>query len=283
MVYKTLISTAELASRLDDPNWVIVDCRFSLADTERGRRDYLQGHIPGAVYAHLDEDLSAPVVPGLTGRHPLPAVSQAAATLGRLGIAEGIQVAAYDDSGGALAAARLWWILRWLGHEAAAVLDGGWQRWIAEGRPAHSGEELRPAQIFIPSPRRELVASAAEVEALRLDPAYRLLDARTAERFRGEVEPVDPVAGHIPGAVNLPYMETQTPEGIFRPVGELRARFRAVLGEIPGERVVHYCGSGATAGLNILAAVHAGLGEGRLYAGSWSEWITDPDRPVDKG
>jgi thiosulfate/3-mercaptopyruvate sulfurtransferase len=278
-----LISPSDLAPHLDDPDWAVVDCRFALGDQERGRRDYLQGHIPGAVYAHLDDDLSGPIVPGVTGRHPLPPVSQAAAVMGKLGIDEGVQVVTYDDAGGALAAARLWWMLRWLGHEAAAVLDGGWRRWAREGRPAHAGEESRPARLFIPNTRPELVASAEEVEALRLDPMYRLLDARSAERYRGEAETVDPVAGHIPGAANLPYTDNLTPEGNLRPAEELRLRFQALLGEVPSGRVVHYCGSGATAGLNILAMLHAGLGEGRLYAGSWSEWITDAERPIGKG
>jgi thiosulfate/3-mercaptopyruvate sulfurtransferase len=282
MVYTTIISPSDLAPHLDDPAWAVVDCRFSLADKERGRRDYLQGHIPGAVSAHLDDDLSGPIVPGVTGRHPLPPVSDAVVVMGKLGIDEGVQVVAYDDAGGALAAARLWWMLRWLGHEAAAVLDGGWGRWVREGRPIRGGEESRPARVFLPHARPGRVASVEEVEALRRDPSYRLLDARSAERYRGETELVDPVAGHIPGAANLPYSDNLTPEGNLRPAEELRLRFQAVLQGVPAERVVHYCGSGATAGLNILAMLHAGLGEGRLYAGSWSEWITDAERPIEK-
>jgi thiosulfate/3-mercaptopyruvate sulfurtransferase len=181
MVYKTLISLSELAAHIDDPDWVIVDCRFSLADTERGRRGYLQEHIPGAVYAHLDEDLSGPIMPGVTGRHPLPPVSQAAASMGKLGIGEGVQVAAYDDAQGALAAARLWWMLRWLGHEAAAVLDGGWQRWLAEGIRDVGGSALAKTFVF---PRPELVEALTKWRR-RLDPSYKLLDARTAKRYRG--------------------------------------------------------------------------------------------------
>ncbi|HEX7975068.1 MAG TPA: rhodanese-like domain-containing protein, partial [Anaerolineales bacterium] len=200
-MYSTLISTTELASHLEDPNWAIFDCRFSLADTGRGLRDYIQAHIPGAVYAHLDADLSGPVIPGQTGRHPLPPVEGAARTFSAWGIADEVQVVAYDDAGGALAAGRLWWMLRWLGHANATVLDGGWQAWLAEGRPVRSGQQTRSPRRFVPHLRPELLVTTSQVDAMRQDPAYRVFDARAAERYRGENETIDPVAGHIPGAI----------------------------------------------------------------------------------
>lgn len=281
-MYTTILSLADLAPHLGDDAWAVVDCRFSLGDPARGRRDYLTAHIPGAVYAHLDEDLSGPVVPGHTGRHPLPDVDRLAKTFSAWGIGDGVQVVTYDDAGGSVAA-RLWWLLRWLGHDAVAVLDGGWPRWQQEGLPVRSGEESRPPRAFTPRPRPGLLADATEVERLRRDPSSRVLDARAAERYRGEIEPIDPVAGHIPGAGSAPFSENLDPDGYFRTPEELRARFDRICGNVPPERVVHYCGSGVTAAHNVLAMAHAGLEGARLYAGSWSEWITDPDRPVVAG
>lgn len=281
MSFQTIVSTDELARHLDDPNWVIVDCRFSLDDPERGRRDYLQSHIPGAVYAHLNEDLSRPVIPGVTGRHPLPAVDAFISKLSAWGIGPDVQVVVYDDMGGAYAA-RLWWMLRWLGHDTVAIQDGGWPLWVQESRPLQSGIESRPARSFKPHLRPELFASTSDVEAMRQDPAYRVLDARRAERYRGENEPIDPVAGHIPGAKSAPFAELLAPDGRFLPPEELRAHFQKLLGDVPAERTASYCGSGVTAALNLVALAHAGLGEGRLYAGSWSEWITNPDHPIER-
>lgn len=281
-MFTTLVSPELLAAHLDDPGWAVVDCRFSLQDTERGRRAYCDGHIPGAVYAHLDEDLSGPVVPGRTGRHPLPDPALFVARLEAWGIGDATQVVAYDDAGGAFAA-RLWWMLRWLGHEAAAVLDGGWQAWLATGLPTRSGAEVRPPARFTPRPRPELLVTAADVDARRRDPAWRVLDARGADRFRGENETIDPVAGHIPGALSAPYADNLTADGRFRDAESLRQRYEALLSGAPAQRVVCYCGSGVTAAHNLLAMLHAGLGEGVLYPGSWSEWITDPARPVAVG
>jgi thiosulfate/3-mercaptopyruvate sulfurtransferase len=281
-MHTTLIPPAALAARLFDLDLAIIDCRFTLVDKGRGHRDYLAGHIPGAVYAHLDDDLAGPIIPGLSGRHPLPDPDAFARRLGEWGIGEGVQVVAYDDAGGAYAA-RLWWMLRWLGHEAVAVLDGGWQAWLAEGWPAAAGRETRPLRVFSPHPRPELLATTAEVDAIRLDPGWRLLDARGADRFRGENETLDPVAGHIPGALSLPYTGNLGPDGRFLPPQDLAARFAPLLGHTPAQRIVCSCGSGVTAAHNLLAMLHAGLGEGRLYAGSWSEWITDPSRPVAVG
>jgi thiosulfate/3-mercaptopyruvate sulfurtransferase len=282
MSYTTLISTIELAPHLADPEWAVVDCRNWLDDPERGRRDYLQAHIPGAVYAHLDTDLAGPVVPGQTGRHPLPEVETFARTLSNWGIGPGVQVVAYDDRGGAFAA-RLWWMLRWLGHAAVAVLDGGWPHWQAEGRPVHGGTETRRPRTFTPYPRPGLLATTSEVETIHNHPAFRLLDSRTAERYRGENEPFYPVAGHIPGAVCAPYPDNLGPDGLFRPAAELRARFQALLGNVPPDHAIFYCGSGVTAAHNLLALVHTGLGDARLYVGSWSEWIANPNHPIEKG
>ncbi len=282
MIFETIISAAELALHLDDPDWIIVDSRFKLADLEQGRLDYETTHIPGAIYAHLDEDLSGPIIKGVTGRHPLPTVEKAAAVFSRLGIGEGIQVVAYDDISGALAAGRVWWLLRWLSHDAVAVLDGGWQEWIRNGYGVRSGVETRPGCGFIPHPRNDLIVSADEVDSMRRNPAYCVLDARSADRFRGENETIDPIPGHIPGAISAPYADNLNPDGTFRDPKSLAARYKQLLAGVPIERVVSYCGSGVTATHDILAIVLAGMGEARLYAGSYSEWITDPKRPVEK-
>ena len=282
MSYTTLISTQDLVAHLDGPNWVVVDCRFALTDTALGRREYQQSHIAGAIYAHLDEDLSGPIIPGKTSRHPLPEIEKFAQTLSNWGIDNNTQVVAYDAMGGAFAA-RLWWMLRWLGHESAAVLDGGWPRWEKEGHPVRSGVESRELRAFTPHPRPELLVEADDVLKLRTDPNHHLFDSRSADRYRGENETLDPVAGHIPGAVCLPYAGNLGADGAFLSPEVLKARFEEQLGDIPCERAVFYCGSGVTAAHNVLAMVHAGLGEAKLYAGSWSEWITDPERPMATG
>ena len=282
MAFTTLLSTGDLARHLTDPDWALVDCRFTLSDAERGRRDYLQAHVPGAVYAHLNEDLSGPVVPGQTGRHPLPEMDRIARTLSNWGIDAATQVVVYDDTGGSMAA-RLWWMLRWLGHAGVAVLDGGWPRWLAEARETRGGHETRVARAFLPRIRPELLATTADVLAALDDPVYRLLDSRTEDRYRGENETIDPVAGHIPGAVSAPYPDNLDADGLFRAPRELRARFERLLGDMPAQQAIFYCGSGVTAAHNLLALTHAGLGEARLYAGSWSEWIADPRRPIKTG
>lgn len=282
MTNSTIVSIDNLVANLQDPDWMVVDARFALADPALGRRNYLQGHIPGAIYAHLDHDLSSQVIPGITGRHPLPAIDSAAQVFSRWGIPEKGQVVVYDDLGGALAAVRVWWMLRWLGYENVAVLDGGWQHWLKHHLPVQPGEVTRPARPFLPAPRPWMQMDADQVDQIRLDPAWRLLDARGADRFRGENETIDPVAGHIPGAISAPYMENLNQDGTFRPVQELHARYQKLIGETPPEQVVVYCGSGVTSIHNILAMLHAGLGEARLYPGSWSEWIADPNRPITR-
>ena len=280
MSYTTLISTTKLAQNLTDPDWAIFDCRFSLADPERGRRDYAQAHLPGAIYAHLNEDLSAPIVPGVTGRHPLPAIDELAARFSEWGIDEQVQVVAYDDSGGSIAA-RLWWMLHWLGHDAVAVLDGDWRKWKSEGHPTHGGIAIRSARRFVPHPRSVLLITTDDIER-RLHPDNKLFDSRTSDRYHGENETIDPIAGHIPGAISAPYPDNLHPDGSFRSDEELYQRFTTLLGDTPAEHAAFYCGSGVTAAQNILALKHVGLGDAKLYLGSWSEWITDPKRPIEK-
>ena len=277
-MFKTLIDTATLSGFLDDPQWVIVDCRFTLTDTEAGGRAYAAGHVPGARYAHLDRDLAAPVAPG-TGRHPLPDSAVLARTLGEWGIGAGKQVVVYDDSFGAIAA-RLWWLLRWLGHDAVALLDGGFAKWRREGRPVAAAVPApRPVQFEAHRDDSLWVDS----EFVRRAVARReclLMDARSEERFCGDVEPLDPVAGHVPGAVNLPFEDNLDLSGEFLPPEALRSLYHTFINDLPPDRVVQMCGSGVTACHNLLAMEHAGLHGARLYAGSWSEWITDPLRPV---
>lgn len=282
MSFTTTITASELANYIEDPGWVIIDSRFKLASPGQGRIDYETSHIPGAVYAHLDHDLSGPIVKGVTGRHPLPQPDQLAKAFSRLGIDSQVQVVAYDDQGGALAAVRVWWLLRWLGHEAVAVLDGGWQEWVKKGLPTMSGIESRLPRKFIPHPHNELIVSTQDVDRIRKDPEYRLLDARSADRFRGENEIIDPVAGHIPGAISAPYAGNLNPNGTFKGDKSIAERYKRLINGVPTDHVVCYCGSGVTAVHDILAMLKAGLGEARLYAGSYSEWITDPKRPVEK-
>jgi thiosulfate/3-mercaptopyruvate sulfurtransferase len=264
----TLIPVETLSTHLEDPRWVVVDCRFSLADTGAGRRAYRQAHIPGAVYVHLDEDLSGPPTTD-RGRHPLPPPERLVALFARLGIGPDSQVVVYDDAGGAIAA-RLWWMLHYMGHEAAAVLDGGWQAWQAADLPVHSGFESRPPRTFRGSPRREWLVRQEDVPA-----DGRLVDSRAPERYRGEVEPLDPVAGHIPGALNYHYQNNLDEAGRFLPVQKLQEQLAPFLAGTDPSDVVYYCGSGVTACHNILAQVHAGLPMPRLYVGSWSEWCRE--------
>lgn len=280
MRYTTLIETSTLAANLSDPLLAIVDCRFDLKDTSAGERAYETAHIPGAVYAHVDRDLSGPK-DGTNGRHPLPDVDAFVATLGRLGIDAGTEVVVYDhDSGGF--ASRLWWMLRWLGHEGVALLNGGFTKWAAEGRPAKSGVEARPRRVFVPHVQPQMVANAADVAAIVGRPGWRLIDARAPERYRGEVEPVDKIAGHIPGAANVPFLENLDASGTFKSPAELAARFQSASGSTPTDHLVVYCGSGVTACQNLLALEHAGMHGAKLYAGSWSEWSSDPSRPMKK-
>ena len=282
MLYTTLISTGELAAQLDNPDWTIVDARFTLREPDRGERDYQTAHIPGAVYAHLDRDLSSPQVMGETGRHPLPLPDQFTTRLGEWGIDQAAQVVVYDDSGGMIAG-RLWWMLRWLGHDAVALLDGGWPRWQQEGRPVCAGIETRPPRRFEAHPRPELVVTAAEIEARLGSPDLYLFDARAADRFRGENETLDPVGVHIPVAVSAPYVENLGPDGLMLPPDQLAARFAGLLGAAPAQEAIFYSGSGVSAAHDVLAMQHAGLPMPRLYVGSWSDWVSKGRRPVARG
>jgi thiosulfate/3-mercaptopyruvate sulfurtransferase len=278
MRYTTLIETATLAANLHDPTLAIVDCRFNLQDTSAGERAYEAGHIPGAVYAHVDRDLSGEKT-GSNGRHPLPPVETFVQTVGRLGIDASVQVVVYDhDTGGF--AARLWWMLRWLGHDGVALLNGGFAKWIAEGHPVRAGIELRTRRVFVPHIQPQMVANAGDVANVMSSRNWRLIDARAPERFRGEIEPVDKVAGHIPGAVNVPFLDNLDANGVFRPAPDLAARFRAAAAPTPSDHLIVYCGSGVTACQNLLAMELAGIHVAKLYPGSWSVWSSDPSRPM---
>jgi thiosulfate/3-mercaptopyruvate sulfurtransferase len=283
MAFTTLISSATLSMHLGDAAWVVVDCRFKLDDVTWGEREYAAAHIAGAVYADLDHDLSAAKT-GTNGRHPLPDAVALASTFSRLGITTGMQVVAYDQDNG-MYASRLWWMLRYMGHDAVAVLDGGFAKWIAEGRETRGGGESRPPSAFNGSPRREMIVDAASVAALigSTSASTRLLDARAPQRFRGESEPLDKVAGHIPGASNYFFQQNLDANGTFRTPEQLRAQLGGVLGDAPPRDVVCYCGSGVTACHNLLAMEHAGLKGAKLYAGSWSEWCSDERRAVERG
>jgi len=280
-MHKTLVSAETLREYLDDPRWIVFDCRSALEDPEWGPGEYRDLHIPGARYAHLDRDLSGPRGPD-TGRHPLPDADAFARWLGANGVDHCSQVVAYDQGGGPFAP-RLWWMLRWVGHEAVAVLDGGWTAWMAAGLPV--SEEIPEPKAVAFEPRHDdesWLTSEALVAALP-EQSVQLIDARGAERFRGENEPIDLKPGHVPGALNLPFQGNLDGRGRFKDPEALKARFDPVLEQAGDREIVHMCGSGVTACHNLLAMEVAGLGETRLYAGSWSEWITDPERPIETG
>ncbi|MDE2845450.1 MAG: sulfurtransferase [Gemmatimonadota bacterium] len=281
-MHTTLIDVHSLSRHHRDPDWRVIDARFSLADADQGAREYDEGHVPGALYAHLDDDLSGPIIRGETGRHPLPSVERAAEVFSRLGIDGSVQVAVYDGAGGSVAG-RVWWMLRWLGHDAVAVLDGGWPAWTGAGLPVTQKVREVAPRTFVPNVRAHLVTDLDGVDRHRKDADWTVLDARTAERFRGEQEPIDPVAGHIPGAICATFDANLGEDGCFRSPEELRRRFEGLFGGVPADRAINYCGSGVSACHNLLAIAHAGLGDAVLYPGSWSEWITDEDRPVGTG
>jgi thiosulfate/3-mercaptopyruvate sulfurtransferase len=285
-MHSTLIEASELATRVDRPDWAIVDCRFDLTRPEWGASAYAAAHIPNAVYANLDRDLSGPVGPH-TGRHPLPSREALSGALSRLGIDATTQVVAYDQGNGAYAA-RLWWLLRWSGHAAVAVLNGGFAAWNDAGLPVTHAVVTRPTRRFSMAAEQTGVVDTAELERMigggELSGGHSaLVDARGADRFAGDNETLDPVAGHVPGARNHPFAGNLDARGRFLDAGELRRRWQQTLGTTPPEKLVSMCGSGVTACHNLLALEVAGLGGARLYAGSWSEWIRDPSRPVARG
>jgi thiosulfate/3-mercaptopyruvate sulfurtransferase len=287
--YTTLINTSQLQSLLDSKTpCMVFDCSCDLMQPETGPAQYQQAHIPGAVYAHLDNALSSKGNRSITlaasgGRHPLPARDVFASWLGSVGFANGMQAVVYDRQG-ANYCGRLWWMLKWLGHEAVAVLDGGFQAWESAGGAVSSGAEAaRPSMVFhVGEPLVQLVDVDTVLSRLG-QPAQQILDARGAPRFKGEVEPIDPVAGHIPGALNRPFNQNLGADGHFKDAATLRAEFTALLGQRDPATVVHHCGSGVSAVPNILAMEIAGLGTTALFAGSWSEWCSDQSRPVAKG
>jgi thiosulfate/3-mercaptopyruvate sulfurtransferase len=280
-MFKTLISTEQLAENIDNPQWVIFDCRFTLTDAEAGMTAYEKQHLPRAIYAHLEDDLSGPITP-TTGRHPLPDPQTLARKLGEWGVDETKQVVVYDDSFGSVAS-RMWWLLRWLGHEAVALLNGGIQKWQREGRLLTADiPDIKPAR-FTPLQNNQLCVDTANVEQAIQQGGFLIIDARAEERFTGEVEPFDKIAGHIPGAINIPYEDNLDFTSEFLSAEELCNLYGEKLNGVPSDKVILMCGSGVTACHNVLAMEHAGLHNVKLYTGSWSEWITDEQRPVATG
>ena len=292
MSQTTLITPRQLAARLEDRDLAVIDCRFDLARPQWGRELYAGSRIPRALYAHLDQDLSGSTSPA-TGRHPLPRIDEIAARLGRWGVDAQVQVIAYDQSSGAYAA-RLWWLLRWLGHPKVAVLDGGFAAWQEEKLPLETAtladsqaavQREHPPRRFDPRPDEDMVIGTPELEGLIASGQIAtadlvLVDARSADRFAGRNETIDPVAGHIPGARNHPFTDNVDTAGRFLDRGTLRERFAKTLEGVPPDAAICMCGSGVTACHNLLALEVAGLKGARLYAGSWSEWIRDPKRPI---
>jgi len=273
-----LVSVEELAAH---PEWRVFDCRHDLRNTEYGRQAYARGHIPGALFLHLDEDLSG-APNGRNGRHPLPEADAFARRMSDCGVDAATQVVAYDNEGG-IFAARLWWLLRWLGHDKVAVLDGGLAGWKRSRRALEEATPRVTPRPFMPQPQ-DIAVEVDRVLADLQSERMLILDARSPERFRGENETLDPVGGHIPGAVNRFYFDNLDDDGcFFKPVEALRAEYATLLGGRPAAQVVQQCGSGVTACHNLLAMELAGLSGSRLYPGSWSEWCADPSRPVARG
>ncbi len=274
-----LVSCEQLAAHLNDPDWRIVDCRHQLSDVGYGQRVYAEGHLPGAFFMHLDRDLSG-AMSGCNGRHPLPNPQVLAAKFGAIGISSRTQVVVYDDAEG-MVSGRLWWMLRWLGHDNVAVLDGGFNRWVKEGRPL-----TRDIPVVLPTvfevEQRDWVVTADDVLANIASPELVVVDARGPDRFRGENETIDPVGGHIPGARNRFFRDNLDADGRFRPAAELRREFLELFAGTPPDKTVMQCGSGVSACHNLIALELAGLTGARLYAGSWSEWCSNSARPVEK-
>jgi thiosulfate/3-mercaptopyruvate sulfurtransferase len=273
-----LVTPEELQRHLDDPDWVVIDTRHELTDPTVGPKRYAEGHIPGACFMHVDEDLSGPKT-GTNGRHPLPGLEEFAAKVNACGIAPRTQVVVYDDLAGNFAV-RLWWMLRWLGHEKVALLDGGYPLWVKEGRPVSMEVPPRRKGAFVPRPHLGDAVDVHFMGRFHESPSIKVVDARVAERFSGRQEPIDPVAGHVPGAVNRFWKENLQPDGRFKPAAALRAEYDRLLAGMDPGQVVHMCGSGVTACHNLFAMEMAGLPGSKLYPGSWSEWCADPARPI---
>ncbi len=282
MTEKILFSAQELRVLQTSGNCLVVDCRFVLADPDAGHKAYLDSHIPGAVYAHLDDDLASPVTSD-SGRHPLPDPDGFAAFLGRIGWQPGVILVAYDNVGGAIAA-RFWWLMKYFGHDGSAMLDGGIAAWQSAGYQLESRVvNVKPMPVVDFTLRKELAVSVSELTGKLENDEVLLADARDRKRFAGEVEPIDRVAGHIPGSVNYPYSLNLTTNGCFKPVDEIRKGMRALTENLESGNLIHMCGSGVTACHNVFAAELAGISEPKLYVGSWSEWIQDPSRLVNTG
>lgn len=280
MTLQTLVDAATLAELIRHDDVLVVDCRFDLADPAAAARAYAQGHIPSAVYADLNRDLSDLSKPGL-GRHPLPDAAAFSSVLAHWGWTPRTRVVAYDAANGAMAAARVWWMLRLVGASEVAVLDGGWPAWQAAGLPIETETPTRaPSRVAVEFDPAQIIYTDA-LSAMRQN--ILLLDARAAPRFRGEVEPIDPVAGHVPGARNRPFSDNLAADGRFKPAAQLRDEFFVLLGTRAPETVVHMCGSAVTACHNLLAMEHAGLGGSRVYAPSWSGYSADRANPVATG
>jgi thiosulfate/3-mercaptopyruvate sulfurtransferase len=276
MTHTTLITVADLALHVDDPAFVIFDCRHELTNPEFGIQAYAQSHVANARFAHLDRDLSAPLT-GRNGRHPLRDPTMFAEWLGRMGVSNDKQVVGYDNAGGVYAS-RLWWMLRWMGHASVAVLDGGWQAWLAAGQPVTTEVPIPKATQFAGKPGQSPVDAKYVLDHLQ-SPDMVLIDARANDRYHGRNETIDPVGGHIPGALNRFFKDNLTSQGFFKSPEQLRADFKPFVGNGSPEKIVSQCGSGVTACHNLLAMEIAGLKGGRLYPGSWSEWIADSSRP----
>ncbi len=276
MMFSTLIDTETLAAELDNPDWLICDCRYDLMDKTAGKTAYLQAHIPNAVYLDVHDDLSGPPVTN-KGRHPLPTDEAMQALFSRLGITEETQVIVYDNASGSFAA-RLWWMLRHMQHDRVAVLDGGWQRWQEESQPIGTAAAKPEIVEFARTPLTDDLVVFDEVTNHAC-----IVDSRDPERYRGEIEPIDKIAGHIPGAVNRCWKDNLQADGRFKPRAELAQEFKQLFGSLTSEQTVFYCGSGVTACHNLLAVSYAGLPQPMLYAGSWSEWCAMPDSPIATG
>jgi thiosulfate/3-mercaptopyruvate sulfurtransferase len=281
MAFCTLVTVDELALHLGDPEWIVFDCRHDLADTGKGELAYREAHVPNARFAHLDRDLAGTKT-GSNGRHPLPEPAAFTQWLGDAGVGGAKQIIAYDDAGGAFAA-RLWWLLRWMGHRHVALLDGGWGAWRDAGRATSDAVPLAAKSRFEGLPDQSMTVDATALQAGLGSETLRLIDARSPDRYRGENETIDPVGGRIPGAVNRFFKDNLGPDGRFRRAAELRAAFGPLVAGYPIAQVVNQCGSGVTACHNLLALEIAGLPGALLYPGSWSEWCSDPRRPLAKG
>ena len=278
--FSTFVDAATLSRHLDHPDWRICDVRHQLSDVSAGERAYAEAHLPGAVFFHLDRDLSGAMT-GQNGRHPLPDPVRLAGKLGDVGIGPKTQVVVYDDGSGMIAG-RLWWLLRWLGHDHVALLDGGYAAWVRQGGQLSSDVPVVAPCTFATALRPKLCVGVASVERNLTAPGFLVVDARGEDRFRGENEALDPVGGHIPGAVNRCFKDNLGPNGLLKPVDQLKQEFIRLFGTWRADQVVHQCGSGVSACFNMVSMEHAGLTGSRLYAGSWSEWCTpQAGRPVE--